>query len=64
MICVGTIKMGILYFCLPLQASQFLKSLTSVESPEPVDTVVQELQQKIEAVQEATKGNHKTAKVR
>ncbi|KAL4237916.1 Baculoviral IAP repeat-containing protein 6 [Mactra antiquata] len=48
---------------LPLaEASQFLKSLTSVKNPEPVDIVVQELQHKIDIVQEATKGNHKTAK--
>ncbi|XP_053375851.1 baculoviral IAP repeat-containing protein 6-like isoform X2 [Mercenaria mercenaria] len=50
---------------LPLaEASQLLKSMTSAElqCTDAVNVVVKELQQKIEAVQEATKGNHKTAK--
>lgn len=39
--------------------------MTSAElqCTEAVDSVVKELQEKIETVQEATKGNHKTAKV-
>lgn len=35
-----------------------------LQCTDAVDVVVKELQQKIEAAQEATKGNHKTAKVK
>ena len=57
---VSNTKLGYVF-----QASHLFKCLMSAELPgvDCVEEVLRELEKEIEAVQQATKGNHKVAKV-
>ena len=56
----------IILMCYNLQASHLFMCLMSADLPgvDYVEDVLRELEKEIEAVQNATKGNHKIAKVR